>query len=88
MDRLRPLESDIVLHRDPSAINLDVAEAGMSPKARKAAKHAIALLKSNKLDAAQKQLAQAYQLAPSSPDLNFLLGYLYFQKKDFAQAGN
>ena len=88
MDTLRPLESDIVLRRDPSAINLDVAEAVMSPKARKEAKHAISLLKSNKLDAAQKQLAQAYQLAPSSPDLNFLLGYLYFQKKDFAQAGN
>jgi tetratricopeptide (TPR) repeat protein len=88
MDTLRPLESDIVLQRDPSAINLDVAEAVMSPKARKEAKHAISLLKSNKLDAAQKQLTQAYQLTPSSPDLNFLLGYLYFQKKDFAQAEN
>ena len=38
--------------------------------------------------AAQKQLDEAYKLAPSSPDLNFLLGYLYFQKKDFSQAGN
>lgn len=87
-ESLRPLESEIVLHRDPSAINLDVAEAVMSPKARKQAKHAISLLRSNKLDAAQKQLTQAYQLAPSSPDLNFLLGYVYFQKKDFAQAEN
>lgn len=88
MDTLRPLESDVVLHRDPSAINLDVTEAVMSPKARKEAKHAISMLKSNKLDGAQKHLARAYQLAPSSPDLNFLLGYLYFQKRDYAQAGN
>jgi tetratricopeptide (TPR) repeat protein len=88
MDTLRPLESDIVLQRDPSAINLDVAETVMSPKARKEARRAISLLKSNKLDSAQKQLTQAYQLAPSSPDLNFLLGYVYFQKKDFGQAEN
>ena len=86
METLRPMESDIVLQRDPAAINLDLAEAVMSPKARKEAKHAVSLLKSNKLDAAQKQLTQAYQLAPSSPDLNFLLGYLYFQKKDYARA--
>ena len=88
MDSFRPLEVELVLHRDPSAINLDVADTVMSPKARKDAKHAISLLKSNKLDAAQKQLDHAYQLAPSSPDLNFLLGYLYFQKRDFAEAGN
>src|SRR5215472_4293366 len=86
METLRPMESDIVLQRDPAAINLDLAEAVMSPKARKEAKHAVSLLKSNKLDAAQKQLTQAYQLAPSSPDLNFLLGYLYFQKKDYTRA--
>jgi tetratricopeptide (TPR) repeat protein len=35
---------------------------------------------------AQKELDEAYKLSPGSPDLNFLLGYLYFQKKDFAQA--
>ena len=27
-------------------------------------------------------------MSPTSPDLNFLLGYLYFQKKDFAKAGS
>ena len=84
---LRPAEIDVVLHHDPAAINLDVTESVMSPKARKEAKHAISLLKSNNLRDAQKQLDMAYQLAPSSADLNFLLGYLYFQKKDFAQAG-
>lgn len=86
MSSLRPSEIDIVLRHDPSAINLDVADAVMSPKARKQTKHAILLLKSNSLTRAQAQLDQAYKLAPSSPELNFLLGYLYFQKRDFVQA--
>ena len=84
---LRPSEINLVLQRDPDAIDLDVAASIMSPKARKGAKHAISLLKSGNLNHAQKELDQAYKLAPSSPELNFLLGYLYFQKKDFAQAG-
>ena len=86
MNSLRPSEINIVLQRDPDAIKLDVNDTVLSQKARKEAKHAISLLKSGKLTGARKQLDEAYKLAPSSPDLNFLLGYLYFQKKDFAQA--
>jgi hypothetical protein len=78
LNSLRPSQIEIVLHRDPAAINLDLADTVMSPKARKEAKRAVSLLKSNNLTAAQKQLDEAYKLAPSSPDLNFLLGYLYF----------
>ncbi len=88
LNSLRPSQIEIVLHRDPAAVNLDLAGTVMSPKARREAKRAVSLLKSNNLIAAQKQLDEAYKLAPSSPDLNFLLGYLYFQKKDFSQAGN
>jgi tetratricopeptide (TPR) repeat protein len=88
LNSLRPSQIEIVLHRDPAAVNLDLADTVMSPKARREAKRAVSLLKSNNLIAAQKQLDEAYKLAPSSPDLNFLLGYLYFQKKDFTQAGN
>ncbi len=76
-----------MLNRDPEAINLDVAATVLSPKARKETKHAVSALKSGNLNEAQKQLDEAFKLSPSSPDLNFLLGYLYFQKKDFAQAG-
>jgi len=39
------------------------------------------------LSGAQKHLEAAYQLAPSSSDLNFLLGYLYFLKQNYTQAG-
>jgi tetratricopeptide (TPR) repeat protein len=85
---LRPLEMDIELRRDPSAINLDVAAGVMSPKARKQTKHAISALKSGNLKEAERQLSSAFRSAPASPDLNFLLGYLYFQKKDYEQAEN
>ena len=78
---------DIVLNRDPAAINLDVADTLLSAKTRNQARRAVSALKSGNLKEAQKQLDEAYKSAPTSPDLNFLLGYLYFQKKDFAQAG-
>jgi len=81
-----PGQIKIVLQRDPEAINLDVESAILSPKARKQTKRAVSALKSGNFKRAQKQLDEAYKLSPSSPDLNFLLGYLYFQKKDFAQA--
>jgi tetratricopeptide (TPR) repeat protein len=78
---------DIVLQRDPAAVNLDVADHLLSAKVRKEAKRAVFALKSGNLKEAQKQLDQAYKISPSSAELNFLLGYLYFQKKDFTQAG-
>ena len=78
---------DIVLQRDPEAVNLDVADHLLSAKVRKEAKRAVFALKSGNLKEAQKQLDQAYKISPSSAELNFLLGYLYFQKRDFTQAG-
>jgi tetratricopeptide (TPR) repeat protein len=82
-----PVQIDIALHRDPAAINLDAGDTALSAKARKQTKHAVSALKSANFKEAQKQLDEAYKSAPGSPELNFLLGYLYFQKKDFTQAG-
>ena len=59
----------------------------MPRKAKKEASRAVSLLKSGRLADARKHLETAYTLAPSNADLNFLLGYLYFQKNDYAQAG-
>ena len=78
---------DIVLHRDPAAVALNEASGLMSPKAQKEARRAVSLLKSGYLINAEKHLKTAYASAPSNADLNFLLGYLYFQKNDYAQAG-
>lgn len=72
---------EIVLQRDPEALSLDVTDQMLSPKARKEAKHAASLLGLGDLGEAQKHLEKAYQLAPTSSDLNFLFGYLYFQKR-------
>lgn len=77
---------EIVLHRDPAAVNLDAADSTLSPKARKETKHAIAALKSANFADAQKHLDEAYKSASSSSEVNFLLGYLYFQRKDFGRA--
>ncbi len=86
LSTIHPEPIDIVLQRDPSAINLDVEEGIISAKARKEVRHAVSRLKMGDLTGAQKHLEAAYKLAPSSSDLNFLLGYLYFQRKDYAQA--
>ena len=83
-----PVQLNIVLQRDPAALNLDVADAALSGKARKQTSRAVAALKSANLKEAQKRLDEALKSAPTSPSLNFLLGYLYFEKKDFGQAGN
>lgn len=80
----RPIE--IVLYRDPMAVRLEVSDNVIVPKARKEAKHGVSLLRAGLLDDARKHLDTAYRLAPTSSDLNFLLGYLYFQKKDYPHA--
>ena len=76
---------DIVLQPDPTALKLDVDES-MPGKARKETKHGVSALKSGNLKQAQKWLDAAYQLAPDNSDLNFLMGYLRYQQKDFDHA--
>jgi len=77
---------EIVLHRDPASINLDLDDDALSPKTRKEMKHAVSALKSRKFKDAERHLAEAYKGAPSSAEINFLLGYLYFQEKDYEKA--
>lgn len=86
LNAMSPQEIELVLQRDPDAIHLDVGDTVMTPKARKDAKRAIAMLNSGNFKGAQRHLDDAFGMSPGSPDLNFLLGYLYFQKKDFAMA--
>jgi tetratricopeptide (TPR) repeat protein len=82
-----PLQNfEIVLLRDPAAINLDVDDRSISSKARKEMKRGLSALKSRKFKDAEKHLAEAHSAAPSSAELNFLLGYLYFQQKDYDKA--
>jgi tetratricopeptide (TPR) repeat protein len=86
MDLSRALEVTVILQHDPSALNLDVEEAAMPPKGRKETRKAIAALKSAHLAEAEKHLNAAYTMDPASPELNFLLGYLHFQKNELDEA--
>lgn len=77
---------EVILRRDPTAVNLDVTDAQVSPKTRKEIKRAVSALKSHSLPEAEKYLNRAYQSSSSSSNINFLLGYLFFEKRDYAQA--
>ena len=66
---IHPVPIDIVLERDPSAVNLDVAASIISPKARKEVRHAVSQLKVGDLAGAQKHLDAAYKIAPASSAL-------------------
>jgi tetratricopeptide (TPR) repeat protein len=83
-----PILLRFTLKRDPDAINLDVPDMVISAKARKELKRGVSSLKSNHLKDAEKELSAAYASDPSSSDVNFLLGYLYYQKTDFGRASD
>jgi tetratricopeptide (TPR) repeat protein len=83
-----PVNLEIVLQKDPAAVQLNFEDGAMPPKARKETKQGVSALKSGKWNEANKRLDAAYRLAPANPDVNFLLGYLYFQKKDFGRAAD
>lgn len=86
MSAFVPVNLEIVLEKDPTAVALTYSDTAMPPKARKATKHGVSALKSGKWDEANRRLDAAYKLAPENPDLNFLLGYLYYQKKELGRA--
>ena len=82
-----PVRLEVNLEKDPEAVNLSLEEAVLPKKARKNAKHGVQALKSGKWNEADKNLEAAYKLAPGDPDLNFLLGYVFYEKKDYGRAG-
>ncbi len=77
---------DILLHRDPAAVNLDVADHISSAKARKEAKRAITELRSRNTENAEKYLDEADRSQPDSAEVNFLMGYWYFQNENLEKA--
>lgn len=78
---------EISLQPDPNAVKIEEPNApDLSKKARKEVQRAVRALKSGNLKKAQTRLESASKLAPNSADVNFLLGYVYFAKQDFAQA--
>ncbi len=82
----QPVHLQVVLLRDPDAVELNAADPSMPAKASKEADHGVTDLESGKYSDAQKHLESAYKQAPSNAHANFLLGYLYFQQNDFDKA--
>jgi tetratricopeptide (TPR) repeat protein len=80
------VELEVLLQKDPSAVDLSIVSDDLPQKVRKEANRALVALKSGNLKDAQKHLDKAYSVAPSSAEINFLFGYLCFQQKDFEKA--
>lgn len=80
------LHLEVVLQRDPMAVDLRASDDLITGSARKDAKHALIELRSGNLRAAQKHLEKVYKFAPSSAQINFLYGYLFWQLKDLETA--
>jgi len=76
----------LVMHKDPTAVELSAPDNAIPASARKDAKRAVVALRSANLKEAQKRLEKAFKLAPSNAQINFLYGYLYLQQKDFDKA--
>jgi tetratricopeptide (TPR) repeat protein len=77
---------EVSLHRDPAAVDLNVSDEAVPAKARGALKHGVSALKSANLKEARKSLDAAYKLAPSNPDINYLLGYVAYEEKNLTEA--
>ena len=60
--------------------------AVLAPKALKEMERGLQAMQSGKLDEAETRLKRALQLAPSFPDVNYLMGMLWMQKHDVEQA--
>jgi tetratricopeptide (TPR) repeat protein len=58
----------------------------LAPKALKETEKGLQALQAGKLGEAETHLKRALQLAPSFPDVNYLMGVLWIEKHDAAQA--
>lgn len=82
----RPVHVQIVLRADPDAIELNAADASLTPKASKEVEKGITDLRSEKVKDAQKHFESASKIEPDSARINFLLGYALFRQNEFDQA--
>jgi tetratricopeptide (TPR) repeat protein len=77
---------EIILHKDPLAVDLSDSDATIPSRLRKDVKRAVLALKSAKYKEAEKRLDKVYRIAPSSMQVNFLYGYLFVQLNNLPKA--
>ncbi len=81
-------EVEVSLQRAASS-NVTPGAAGnpiLAPKAQKALDKSIQALRNDNVDAAEKALNQAMKLAPSNPDVLYVLGLLGLKKREWSKA--
>jgi tetratricopeptide (TPR) repeat protein len=83
---IETLRLEVVLQRDPVAVDLNASDDAFVGSARRDAKRAIYALKSGNLKEAEQRLDKLYKVAPSSAQVNFLLGYVFVERRDFEKA--
>jgi tetratricopeptide (TPR) repeat protein len=83
---IQTVKVEVILHKDPTAVNLSAADDAIPKNARKDAKRAVDALKSANYKEAQSRLDKVYKVAPSSAQINFLYGYLFMQLKNLDKA--
>lgn len=71
---------------DAGAVTNPIPGQLLAPKARKEVQKGLVALNSGNLNDAQKHFEAAFRLAPANADLDYLLGFLFMQKKDAESA--
>jgi predicted Zn-dependent protease len=81
-------EVDVVLQRESASADGGVVSTKpvLAPKAKEAFDKALEAINANKLDAAEKHLAEAIKLAPGHPDVLFVQGVLYLNRRNWTDA--
>ncbi len=79
---------EIVMTADLGAIGLRQSPGApvLAPKALKETEKGLQALQADRLEEAEAHLKRALQLAPSFPDVNYLMGLLWMRRHDTAQA--
>jgi tetratricopeptide (TPR) repeat protein len=76
------LESDAA----PGTVTSTPGKPLLAPKAQEALDKARQALRGEKLDEAEKSANEAAKLAPNNPDVLFIQGMVYLQRRDFSKA--
>lgn len=71
---------------DAGAVTNPIPGQLLAPKARKEVQRGLAALNSGNINDAQKHFEAAFKLAPANADLDYLLGFLFVEKKDAESA--
>src|SRR5215469_9861784 len=80
------VEIDVELQREGDGGSAVGREPILAPKAKEALDKGMQALREEKLDAAEKALGQAVQLAPNNPQVLYEQGVLELKKQDWAKA--